>query len=533
MSKTKFNGDDFKKQFTSALLKSERPPFLFIGSGISIRYNSIPTWINLLKAFVENNRDCFKYAFGYYSSKCENNPLKIASMLAEEFHEHWWKSDKYAESRNSSQKIAGLNTEIAFKIELSNFVTQCIKVDSDLDEEIILLSNAVLSGILTTNWDNFVQNIFTDFQVQIGQKEAIFADQKSIGELYKIHGCISKPETLIVTDSDYKKFIDNNHYLNAKLLTLFAEYPIIFIGYSLSDPNIILILENLISCLDNDFFKIDKLKNRLFFVEWSKIPCAPTIEHSTYTLSSVTIPLIKITAHDYRDIWEVLSKLPRTLSVKTLRHLQNMIFEFVSKATPTGKVFVNGMNELDKIENLEVVVGFGNISKLEDKGIIGLKTSDLMRDIIFNDISQQNYPEIVEKLLPTVVKRNSFVPFFKYQKKYKNLNSDNSLKNHAGTNYTLTRANSISIEDYRVASEKKRTMNIVKNYSSLNDLILDSTPVHAIQRIAYLSPEKIDTKVLQTFLKKHWNEFGENDHMYSSHYRKCICILDFLKYAFH
>lgn len=533
MSKnTKTDNDDFKKQMLSVLAESERPPFLFIGSGLSIRYYSIPTWMDLLKAFVDNNRDCFEYEFGYYSSKCANDPLKIASKLAEEFHEYWWKSNKYEKSRATHKKIAGLDTEIAFKIELCNFVNQNIKANKKLDNEISVLSSAVVSGILTTNWDDFIQTTFPDFQVQIGQKEAIFADQRSIGELYKIHGCISKPESLVVTSSDYEKFIDNNHYLNAKLLTLFAEYPIIFMGYSLSDPNIELILKNLISCLDSELFHIEKLKNRLFFVEWSEVQCQPSIEYSTYTLSSITIPLIKITAHSYIEIWEALSQLPRTLSVKTLRQLQSMVFDFVSQTTPNGKIFVNGMDQLDTIENLEVVVGFGNISKLEDKGIMGLKISDLLRDILFNQISSQNHGEIVEKLLPSLVRRNTFVPFFKYQKEFKNLNHDNSLKAHSGANYTLTRANTITIEDYRVPSEKTRTMKLVKKYASLNDLIKDSTPIHAIQRIPYLSPEKIDTKVLLNFLKKNWDEFGEKEHIYSTHYRKCICILDFLKYSF-
>ena len=43
-----------------------------------------------------------------------------------------------------------------------------------------------------------------------------------------------------------------------------------------------------------------------------------------------------------------------------------MVFDFVTTSTPTGKILVHGMDELDKIENLEVVVGFGNISKLEE-----------------------------------------------------------------------------------------------------------------------------------------------------------------------
>ncbi|HAK78491.1 MAG TPA: hypothetical protein DCM71_16655 [Runella sp.] len=527
----KLTNEEFKKHFTETLAQSQRPPFLFVGSGISIRYYSIPTWMNLLKEFVETNKDCFSYEFGYYSSKCSKDPLKIASNLAAEFHEYWWKAPKYSESRVTYQEIAGQNTENAFKIELSNFVNSKKKMSDILDDEISSISSAVISGILTTNWDDFLQNIFTDFQVEVGQKEAIFADQRAVGELYKIHGCISKPESLVVTTRDYEKFILNNHYLNAKLLTLFAEYPIIFMGYSLSDPNIELILKNLIQCLDSELFHVQKLTNRLFFVEWVTKPCHPSIETATYNLSSITIPLIKIKVHDYKIIWDTLTQLPRTLPVKTLRQLQNMVFDFVTTLKPTGKVYVNGMEELDTIENLEVVVGFGNISKLGKRGVIGLNAKDLMKDILFGEIPVQNYNEIVEKLLPKVIRQNNFVPFFKYQRALNNLNNDNSIKNYSENNFTLCNSMSITIDDYRVKSNRVRNTKLAEKYKTLENLLDDLTPIQSIQLIPYLEKNKFDLDLLLNFLKGIWQDFGENEHNYSSNYRKCICLLDFLKYS--
>lgn len=530
LSKTK---NSFEVQFKDSLVKSDRPPFLFIGSGLSIRYCSIPTWMNLLSGFVEKNRDCFKFEFGYYSSKCSNNPLKIASQLAKEFHEYWWQTEKYSDSRHKHQYISGLDIEIAFKIELSNYVKECVSIRDGLEEEISLMSNAVISGILTTNWDDFTQNIYDDFQVEIGQKEAIFADQRSIGELYKIHGCTSKPETLVVTQRDYDQFINNNHYLNAKLLTVFAEYPIIFMGYSLSDPNIELILKNLISCLDNNLFQVDKLTDRLFFIEWNSQPCEPSLESSTYTLSSTSIPITKIKINDFSSVWGVLAQLPRRLPVRMLRQLQSMVFDFVSTSDPTGKVFVNGMEELDKIEDLEVVVGFGNISKLEDKGIMGLKSKDLMRDILFDDIHESNYLEIVESLLPSVIRKNVYIPFFKYQHEIQNLNNDNSLISYTENNYTLKRSNKITMEDYRIESGRKRIEKLMSSFNSIEELLVQYSHIHALQYIPFFDKAKIDPEQLLPFLQANWEKFGEKEGSYSSHYRKCICLLDYLKYANH
>ncbi|MDT1838087.1 SIR2 family protein, partial [Acinetobacter baumannii] len=81
------------------------------------------------------------------------------------------------------------------------------------------------------------------------QKELLFSNPQQIAEIYKIHGCASKPESLVLTNEDYIDFNARNPYLAAKLITLFVEHPIIFIGYRLSDPNIQGILRAIASCI--------------------------------------------------------------------------------------------------------------------------------------------------------------------------------------------------------------------------------------------------------------------------------------------
>lgn len=524
--------DIFQKKLKIALRKSERPPFIFAGSGISINYCGIPTWINLLKDFVESNRGCFAYDFGYYSSQCSGKPLQIASNLAKEFHEYWWKSDEYKINRKEYGHIAQGDTEIAFKIELAHFVESKRKIKAELKDEIDLMSKSIISGILTTNWDDFLQQVFSEFNIVIGQKETIFSDQKSIGELYKIHGCVSKPESLVVTSKDYEIFMKDNHYLNAKLLTLFVEYPIIFMGYSLSDPNIEIILKNLISCLDEKLFHSDKLRDRLFFVEWQINPCSPSIETSTYTMNQTSIPLQKIKVHYFRDIWEVLGELPRTLPVKLIRQLQNMVYEFVTTTSATKKVLVHGLDELEAIEDLEVVVGFGNISKIQEKGIIGLKVIDLIKDILFDTISKESYNDIAEQLLHTLITKTTYCPFFKYNKEIGNLCEDNSLKNYTNNNFTLDRSKNITLEDYQLASQRLKMKAQLQKYNCIEELIEDLSVIHAIQRIPYLDYFKIDPKVLRQFLIENWDKYHTGNN-YSSGYRKCVCLLDFIENANH
>jgi len=60
-----------------------------------------------------------------------------------------------------------------------------------------------------------------------------------IGEIFKIHGCITDPAGIVLTDDDYEDWNNKKKYLSAKLLTYFLEHPVLIIGYSAQDPNVL------------------------------------------------------------------------------------------------------------------------------------------------------------------------------------------------------------------------------------------------------------------------------------------------------
>ena len=87
---------------------------------------------------------------------------------------------------------------------------------------------------------------------------------QGIAEIYKIHGSVQNPESIVINKADYQKFHDKGKYLAAKLMTIFMEYPIIFIGYSISDSDIQAILSDVVECLPLD--KIETLQKDLFLL---------------------------------------------------------------------------------------------------------------------------------------------------------------------------------------------------------------------------------------------------------------------------
>lgn len=131
--------------------------------------------------------------------------------------------------------------------------------------------------IITTNYDQLFENTLGDkAQLLISNKDLPYLDKKRV-QIYKIHGDLSLPDTIILKDSDYNNFFKNNkeaepfwNSVKEKLTT----QSILFIGYSLEDANIKVIFEKILESLGDDMkekffvapnlqqFNIDKLSKK-------------------------------------------------------------------------------------------------------------------------------------------------------------------------------------------------------------------------------------------------------------------------------
>lgn len=228
-------------------------PILFIGSGLSRRYFNAPSWEELLKIMAEKcpliDKD-----FAYYKQSYKDL-IKIGSVFAELYKEWAW-----SEGRNQFPKelfTESNNSDVYIKYSISEYLQTLLEVnwiddlDQDLKDEINSLKRISPHAIITTNYDYLIEKIFPDFESVIGQK-ILRTNIFSIGELFKIHGSISEPSSLVLTNNDYEEFSKKKKYLSAKLLAFFAEHPLLFIGYSASDPNIQEILSDIDEILTVD-----------------------------------------------------------------------------------------------------------------------------------------------------------------------------------------------------------------------------------------------------------------------------------------
>lgn len=92
--------------------------------------------------------------------------------------------------------------------------------------------------IVTTNWDDQLERIFDGLINVVVRKDKSPQISSKGKNLLKIHGDIGRPASIVVTQSQYFSFQREDTYLNRKIYTLFSEASPIFLGYSLTDPNI-------------------------------------------------------------------------------------------------------------------------------------------------------------------------------------------------------------------------------------------------------------------------------------------------------
>lgn len=395
-------------------------PFLFVGAGLSRRYAGLPSWEGLLRHFSSGSLQPYEYYRGQAGS---DFPL-TASKIASDFYQAWWSDDSFSESRALHAEDIGEEAS-PLKVEVARYVRDVVdklEVAEPLVEEWAALQRATVDGIITTNYDAVLERAFPDFEVFVGQDELLFSDTQGIAEIYKIHGSASDPNSLVLTAEDYKNFHERNPYLAAKLLTVFVEHPVVFLGYSLTDQNIQEILQSLIVGLREQ--NVSKLQQRLIFVEWAE-GASPSIADTVMPIGEVTIPITRILVPDFVEVFNALGKRRRALPAKILRLLKEQVYEIVLTNDPTERLVAYADIESASAQEVEVVFGVG--AKFATQGIVGLSRWDVILDVL--GTSPRHLP--AQQLLDEFYQRipsNWWVPGFKYLFDADHLDEDGELK---------------------------------------------------------------------------------------------------------
>jgi hypothetical protein len=95
--------------------------------------------------------------------------------------------------------------------------------------------------IYTTNYDSWIERSFAErgkpFRKIVGVRD-LANSQHGETEIIKFHGDLDTPSTIVLTESDFLRRMSLDEPLDIRLRSDSLARPILFAGYSLSDPNI-------------------------------------------------------------------------------------------------------------------------------------------------------------------------------------------------------------------------------------------------------------------------------------------------------
>ncbi|QLB21601.1 hypothetical protein A6B43_00385 [Vespertiliibacter pulmonis] len=494
------NIDDFIKNY-------QNHPVLFIGTGFSLRYleNSF-SWDGLLQHIAEkmdNNDE------KYLELKVQHNHKnfdQIASILEQRFTDFLQQNRDHPDFKSVNDKFFELAKQNKTVSRLKIFIAEILnnlnkKNEQSLNEEISLLKKARknIGSIITTNYDKLIEDIF-EFNPLIGNNILL---SNPYGSLYKIHGCVSAPESMIITKEDYTNFDKRHELIRAQLLSLFIHNPIIFIGYSIGDNNIKSLLKTIFTYVQPNSEQAKKIKDNFLLVEYeagsqSSEVCEHDIDLEGYEL----IRINKIKTDNYAQIYQAISHLVLPVTAMDIRKVQNVMAEIVSGG---GNIKVSITEDIDSLRNDEKILAIGSTKTVEYKY---QNLSEMMKNY-FTIIEEENVP-LINLLNHQKIRSRDFFPIFGFNK----------------ISHTLDK-----VEEYKEIQIKKlkshinriKEKHISSNYS-IQDIINSDEIVPSAKEGAIFF-EIFQGNISLNECKEYLSTYQNKD---STDYRRLLCLYDYM-----
>ncbi|MHA4741966.1 SIR2 family protein [Dyadobacter sp. MSC1_007] len=120
-----------------------------------------------------------------------------------------------------------------------------------------------IKTIVTTNYDCLFENVYGPDARCIYRPDQVASLGQTEVEIFKAHGDLSDLNSMIITRSDYERFFSKDAGQNLlwnAIRDKIARHAILFVGYSLQDTNVSVILDRVVSELGHN-------RKQIFFVD--------------------------------------------------------------------------------------------------------------------------------------------------------------------------------------------------------------------------------------------------------------------------
>lgn len=211
---------------------------VFVGAGVSCNVEGMPSWNDLIVEMAKeinyskcdlckHKNECTKRC-----DKCtDKNQCTQQCLTVNDFS-----SDDYLRIPqyvyNNSQK------------KYNDIIQRCISnkaTDAPLSKAIFEINPA---HIITTNYDKLLESSSSEYRNQydvvITDKDLLESEKSKY--IIKMHGDVLFPNTIVLKEQDYLDYSQNHVLIELFVKALLADHTILFLGYSLNDYNIKLII---------------------------------------------------------------------------------------------------------------------------------------------------------------------------------------------------------------------------------------------------------------------------------------------------
>lgn len=199
----------------------------FVGAGVSRNVAGMPDW----NALIQKMADAINY------SRCDNCKKKSKGCQDTCKFKDTFSTDEYLKI---PQYVYNRNRKLYNQVLRDN-----IKHDLAIDAP---LSNAILdlapAHIITTNYDKLIEGCKS---IQRDNYDVIIHDKDLLGAaknryIIKMHGDIDDLDTIVLKEADYLEYTQKHVLIEMFIRSLLTDHTILFLGYSLNDYNVKLII---------------------------------------------------------------------------------------------------------------------------------------------------------------------------------------------------------------------------------------------------------------------------------------------------
>ena len=203
-------------------------------------------------------------------------------------------------------------------------------------------------NIITTNYDSLFESVYGSGKLNVifSDNHTPYIDAKKVN-LFKIHGDLSNPDSIIITESDYNNFFSKDTEQNtiwSVIKGIIATKSILFIGYGLEDTNIQVIFNKIRN-------KIGENGKKCYFV-------APNISTAkSIKLNKVNIHPISLTGEKlFEELIEYLKKnIKKNFEDKYIS--SDIYSEFIGNFGLKSEIEVDSSIEKNIVKNLTGIEG--------------------------------------------------------------------------------------------------------------------------------------------------------------------------------